>query len=211
MAFPYDTPFTNNDKVDLDTYPAVPAVNKVLATEYNTLTSGANALATAITAGQYHGLSHNATPPMVGATGVILSSRNGVLEAAEGGSYDANSYPVRSYFPGSVQLEDTTTVLMARGGVVSFIPFDTSILTAPLTLVPGPQGPIEFDSSGGNGLVTLLYASGASPFYTVTIPQGVSCSLRDGVDFVMHVRDAITLAYSVNHLAWFEVSRSVAT
>jgi len=45
MAFPHDSLFLNDNKVDLDTYPKKKAINKVLAPEWNALVRGINAIA----------------------------------------------------------------------------------------------------------------------------------------------------------------------
>jgi len=45
MAFPHDSLFLNDNKVDLNTYPKKAAINKVLAPEWNALVRGVNAIA----------------------------------------------------------------------------------------------------------------------------------------------------------------------
>ena len=280
MTFPYDTPFANNNKVDLDTFPLVAPINKYLGSELNVLITGANQLATAVTAGQYHGLVNNATPPLSPSGGaslavtsnvlrasvnggayapvggvvpdasatvagivnltdqtlgagvkrltsplrlqnstdsvgpaydeVRLSSSGGVLRAACGGSFDTNPMAVSSWFGAPESLTDATTVLYCEGGVVAVAQFETMALTGPITLTGVAHGPVEFFGNGTQGLVTLVYLWGQpGAEQVVTVPSGTGCRLVGGVDFNMHVGDALTLFYTDTGVAR-EVSRSVA-
>jgi hypothetical protein len=280
MTFPYDTPFVAN-KVDLDTYPAVPAINKATAVaDWNPLLTGVNELATSVTAGAYHGLANNATPPLSPAGGarlavtanvlrasvnggayapvggvvpdvsgtvagivnladqtlgagvkrltsplrlqdsadaaapaydeVRLSSSGGVLRAACGGAFDSNPVAVSSWFGAPETLTDATVELNCEGGVVSVAQFETTLLTAPLTLTGVAHGPVTFFGNGAQGLVTIIYLWGlAGSEQPVTIPNNVGCQLAGGMDFQMHVGDALTLFYTSTGVAR-EVSRSVA-
>jgi len=85
MAFPYDSPFTNNNKDDLDPYPTVPIINKVLAGEFNALTTGVNDLATAITAGTFIGFVGSSTAAVAPPGGVRLRAGTQGLELSYNG------------------------------------------------------------------------------------------------------------------------------
>jgi len=85
MSFPYDTPFSNNNKADLDPYPTVPVINKVMAGEFNTLTNGVNSLATAITAGTFIGFVGSSTAAVAPAGGVRLRAGTQGLELSYNG------------------------------------------------------------------------------------------------------------------------------
>jgi hypothetical protein len=84
--FVFDDEILVAGKVDLDTFPAVAAINKILGTEWNVLSADLTDLSNAIKAGQFHGLENNQSASLSTAGGVNLRSNSGTLEVSENGA-----------------------------------------------------------------------------------------------------------------------------
>lgn len=153
-------------------------------------------------------LKHSVPPGVAAANEAQVGSTFGILMASESAAYDANFSPVRSYFPGYIAVEDTTTQLVTQGGVVSFLALSTGLLTGPLTLTLGAHGPVEFSTNGSDGIAVISIVASPGGF-TVTIPNGASCHLRGGLDAVLKLYDSIVIAYNANTGAWVEVARNI--
>lgn len=155
-------------------------------------------------------LKHSVPPGVAAANEVELCSRFGMLMASESSAFDPNFYPVRSYFPQSVSVEDTTVELSTQAGVVSFLPLSTVLLTGSITLTGGAMGPVTWSTTGTNGIVTIaIMAETPLSGFTVTIPNGPLCRLNGGVNAVLKLYDSITLAYAFAFGFWIETSRNI--
>jgi hypothetical protein len=211
VSFPYDTPFSNNNKVDLDTYPAVAVVNKVLAPEFNAVVTAINALATALTEGNYHGLVSTPGAAVSPPSGVRIRNNGGALEVSlNGAAYSSvlNSSHVDAdhmVFQGPLTVTGSETLVVTQLSD-NFVPLTG---TGPVTLTATP-----LLGTGVNN-PTRVTIFNESVTGGVTVPHGGSsgCFLRDSLAVELLVGSSITLYYVTNTVpdtgTWYEVGRSL--
>lgn len=155
-------------------------------------------------------LSHSVPATGPAANEVKIQSLFGVLQVAEASAYDTNYYPVRSYFPQYISVEDSTVELSTQGGVVGFLPLSTVLLTGSITLTGGAMGPVTFSTSGSSGIVTIaILAETPGSGFTVTVPNSPLCRLNGGLSAVLKLNDSLTLAYAYDFGCWIEVARNI--
>jgi len=163
MTFPYDTPLTTGNKVDRDTYPLVPAINKVLAGVWNEAILSINRLATAITSGSFLGLAGGSSPDVAPVGGVRLKAGVAGLET----SFDGGAYvPVGGSIPdasstvaGKVNLAD-----QVLGAGVKKFQSALALATAPTAPV-SVIGEVRLRSGSSNA---LEISANGSDYMTLT-------------------------------------------
>jgi hypothetical protein len=211
VSFPYDTPFLNNNKVDLDTYPAVADVNKVLAPEFNALISAINALAVALTEGTYLGLASSSSA-VAPSGGMRLRNNGGVLEVSlNGGAYAPVLTSVHAAV-GHVQFGSPVTVTGPET-LVNVSEYNDNVLpltgTGPVTLTATP---LIANNINNPTRLTLFNESVSGG---VTVPSGGSSgvTLRDSIPVELLPGDSLTLYYVTNTVpdtgTWYECGRTL--
>jgi len=117
MAFPYSNPLTSNTKTDRNSQPSVPVGKKVMAQEWNEAVNGINALATALTAGEFLGLAGGANPEVAPAGGVRAKAGAAGLEVSfDGGAYAPVGGTVADAADGVAGKVSTSDQVMGAGG-----------------------------------------------------------------------------------------------
>lgn len=208
MSFVFDNETLPAGKVDLDTYPGVAAINKVLGAEWNVLAAALTDMSNAIKAAQFHGLVSTPTAPLSPSGGVRLRSNAGALEVSENGQAYASIHPAMHLvnLDNDFAVGDGSDALPVADTNYNLLPLTG---TGPVTLTATPL------TSGGVNNSTILRLVG---FVTsgVVVPSGSGSQveLKGGVPLVLMPGDSVELYYRSNAVpdggTWYEIGRSIA-